>query len=207
MEVYDWLRRWILDLTQLVLPDEQINFALPEATSRPCSKNIYIPFFVNHLYVRRIPPHARGVSRSSRHVERGMRWTLRWRSATCRADERYPADGEGVWSWHPWAGAKSVSMTCSRATVTKRSWTPGRARSISRKPSRREGRVAPVEPVVTNSCAFYYCARGCGCNQRPAFPAPSVFRRDVRMQDPDASAPRDCGRARVHSNSTAVHPD
>ena len=28
-------------------------------------------------------------------------------------------------------------------------------------------------PVVTNSCAFYPCARGCGRAKRPAFPAPS----------------------------------
>jgi len=27
--------------------------------------------------------------------------------------------------------------------------------------------------VVTNSCAFYYCIRGCGRIARPAFPAPS----------------------------------
>src|ERR1700728_803497 len=26
--------------------------------------------------------------------------------------------------------------------------------------------------VVTNACAFYQCARGCGRAQRPAFPAP-----------------------------------
>ena len=27
--------------------------------------------------------------------------------------------------------------------------------------------------VVTNACAFYQCARGCGRAERPAFPAPS----------------------------------
>src|ERR1700679_4055613 len=26
--------------------------------------------------------------------------------------------------------------------------------------------------VVTNACAFYHCARGCGRAERPAFPAP-----------------------------------
>jgi hypothetical protein len=30
--------------------------------------------------------------------------------------------------------------------------------------------------VVTNACAFYHRARGCGCIERPAFPAPSDFR-------------------------------
>jgi hypothetical protein len=27
--------------------------------------------------------------------------------------------------------------------------------------------------VMTNACAFYHCARGCGRAERPAFPAPS----------------------------------
>jgi hypothetical protein len=30
--------------------------------------------------------------------------------------------------------------------------------------------------VVTNACAFYHCARGCGRAERPAFPAPSDWR-------------------------------
>ena len=40
------------------------------------------------------------------------------------------ADGEGVWFWHPWAGAKSADDD-RQATATKKSWTPGRARSKS----------------------------------------------------------------------------
>ena len=43
------------------------------------------------------------------------------------------ADDEGVWSWHPWAGAKRADDD-PRATVTKKSWTPGRARSKPLKP-------------------------------------------------------------------------
>jgi hypothetical protein len=53
-------------------------------------------------------------------------------------------------------------------------------RAISRTPLRREGRVAPVEPVVPNPCAFYPCTRGRGCNQHPAFPAPSLFEEGHR---------------------------
>ena len=30
-------------------------------------------------------------------------------------------------------------------------------------------------PVVTCSCAFFFCTRGCGCGVHPAFPAPSIF--------------------------------
>jgi hypothetical protein len=62
---------------------------------------------------------------------------------------------------------------------------PGRRgeRAISRKPLRREGRDVSGEPVVTNSCAFYFCTRGCGCIGHPVFPAPSFLKRDnVRAQ-------------------------
>src|SRR4051794_11584351 len=31
------------------------------------------------------------------------------------------------------------------------------------------------EPVVTTSCAFYFCTRDCGCSAHPAFPAPSLL--------------------------------
>jgi len=41
-------------------------------------------------------------------------------------------------------------------------------------------------PVVTNACAFYHCARGYGCIQRPAFPAPSDFRGTRSMHHSDA---------------------
>jgi hypothetical protein len=34
----------------------------------------------------------------------------------------------------------------------------------------------PGATVVTNACAFYHCARGCGCNGHPAFPTPSKGR-------------------------------
>src|SRR5262249_18547848 len=52
-------------------------------------------------------------------------------------------------------------------------------------------RVAPVEPVVTNSCAFL-CTRGRGCNQHPVFPAPSLFRGTKSMQSSGKNASREC---------------
>jgi len=33
-----------------------------------------------------------------------------YRSMACRADERYIADGEIVWSWHPGADAKFAAL-------------------------------------------------------------------------------------------------
>src|SRR5579872_751193 len=68
----------------------------------------------------------------------------------------------------------------------KKARSPGRARRKALKPSRRECRNVFGEPVVTNSCAFFFCARGCGRARRPAFPAPSVFRRDVTLKNSDA---------------------
>ncbi len=35
----------------------------------------------------------------------------------------------------------------------------------------------PGATVVTNACAFYHCARGCGCIGHPAFPAPFLGSR------------------------------
>jgi hypothetical protein len=37
----------------------------------------------------------------------------------------------------------------------------------------------PGATVVTNACAFYLCARGCGCIGYPAFPAPSISGRKI----------------------------
>jgi len=40
------------------------------------------------------------------------------------------------------------------------------------------------EPVVTNSYAFHFRIRGCGCGKRPAFPAPSIRERDNEIAEP-----------------------
>jgi hypothetical protein len=61
------------------------------------------------------------------------------------------ADGEGVWSWHPWAGAKSRGMATSalrarraetrEATVTNKVMDTEESAQQALTPSRREGRV------------------------------------------------------------------
>ena len=38
------------------------------------------------------------------------------------------------------------------------------------------------EPVVTCSCALFFCTRGCGCIARPAFPAPFVWGMKIHGQ-------------------------
>jgi hypothetical protein len=56
----------------------------------------------------------------------------------------------------------------------KQARSPGRARNKPLKPLRAGMPGDPGATVVTNACAFYHCARGCGCNGHPAFPTPSL---------------------------------
>jgi len=63
-----------------------------------------------------------------------MRWTR-----ACRQTNDTNADGKVVWSWHPWAGAKSADGDL-QATVTNKVMDTGESTKISRKPLRREGR-------------------------------------------------------------------
>src|SRR6516162_1909843 len=99
------------------------------------------------------------------------------------------ADGEVVWFWRPLAGVKLATMLCiAPMTVTKTSWTPGRARRKPLKPSRGECRIVSAYLWRLRSCASSICTRGRGCwLKHPAFPAPSVFLRDVCQQTSGAS--------------------
>jgi hypothetical protein len=87
------------------------------------------------------------------------------------------ADGKVVWSWRPWAGAKRAGDD-PRVTVTKRSWTPGRARSSVNTIARGRPDVS-VEPVVTNSCAFYTAHEAAGAASTRLSLRPSLSPRDV----------------------------
>jgi hypothetical protein len=59
----------------------------------------------------------------------------------------------------------------SPATVTKSPVTWESAKETVKTIARGMPDVSGVT-VVTNACAFYHCARGCGRAERPAFPAP-----------------------------------
>ena len=56
----------------------------------------------------------------------------------------------------------------------KKARSPGRARNKLLKPLRAGMPGDPGATVVANACAFYHCARGCGCIGHPAFPAPPL---------------------------------
>ena len=118
--------------------------------------------------IRAVPCPREGRFAIVTSVGRGMRWT--W---AARATSAAEADGEVVWSWRPWAGVKFANDDL-QMTVTKKSWTPRRARSsvntIAQGVPDRSS-----EPVVTYSCATLHRTRGCGCVGHPAFPAPSLI--------------------------------
>src|SRR5262245_33388279 len=139
----------------------------------------------------------RDVSRSSRYVGLGMRWTLR-RQAGFSPDENAAADGEVVWSWRRDRGVYPARL-CRHGNGDKKRRSPGRAR-ISRKPLRGESWDVSAVPVVlirvlspsgTFAHGFY------GRSRRPAFPAPSSKKRDneiARLERRLAARMRTCVR-------------
>ena len=102
------------------------------------------------------PASTRRGASADRH-ERGKKDAMDvqpWRDERGRADERNRA----VPTPRRWRQASRE--TFAGATEAKKPGTPGRPR-ISRKPSRRECRVAPALPVVTAACVFC-CRRAMG---------------------------------------------
>jgi hypothetical protein len=67
-------------------------------------------------------------------------------------------------------------LTLLRDDGDNKARSPGRSRRKPLKPLRREGRVQPANLWWTNSYAFHFRIRGCGCIGHPAFPAPSILR-------------------------------
>src|SRR5882757_9730275 len=59
----------------------------------------------------------------------------------------------------------------------KRARLTGESTKQTVKPSRAGMPGSSGGPVVTNSCVFTFCTRGCGCIGRPAFPTPFVGRK------------------------------
>ena len=91
---------------------------------------------------------------------------------SCRSDAPMPA---------------SSLREAAQATVSNKPGHRGE-REVSRKPLRGECRLNPSEPVVTTLvCFVLFRTRGCGCSERPAFPAPSVSLGERFLQDSDAS--------------------
>jgi hypothetical protein len=117
----------------------------------------------------------------------GMRWT-RERKTNC-AD----AYGQAVWSCPPDAGV-NPRVEEPGETEANKPGTPGRSRSSRSTIAQGVPDVSAL-PVVTTACVHHYpsCTRGCGCGQRPAFPAPSFSRATCDAKPGREIAPRECG--------------
>src|ERR1035438_1375884 len=98
-----------------------------------------------------------------------MRWTrvASQRARSARTNDAN-ADGEGVWSWRPDAGAKFLRSKLLRDDGGKRARSPGRARRKPLKPSRREGRMIRPHLWLCRVLPFMHAERGCAL--APAVP-------------------------------------
>ena len=97
----------------------------------------------------------------------GMRWTLAVRltnapkrtAKSCGPDIPTLISGATRERCHPRRQQSPVSGASTKEAV----------KTIAQGRPERSG-----EPVATNSYAFYFCIRGCGCIGHPVFPAPSI---------------------------------
>jgi hypothetical protein len=120
----------------------------------------------NHRHLPRVPPRfKRGVSRSSRTLGSGMRWTL----SVCRRTHL----GSGrrsrvVLTPRRW---RQVARNDLRGDGDKKARSPGRARRKPLKPF-----VQGMPDCFWHACGDYarmlpsFRIRGCGCGQAPGIP-------------------------------------
>ena len=142
-------------------------------------KNILLPFFGK-------PMHRSARPASMKRGERVV--TIVGRDAMdARVSARRMAQVRTAKACGPGAPGLVLSLRdVSQATVTKRSWTPGRARN--KRSNHRAGNVdASASPVVTNSYASSLRIRGYGCSRAPGIPCALLFRGQVH-----ALLGRDC---------------
>ena len=124
----------------------------------------------------------RGASRSSRTLRRDA-VGVSVRSVIICADERIRCAGEIVWSWPPDAEVTLAVMI--RRSRGQESPVPGES---TYKPSNhRAGNAGMSRLNLWYLPSAFFSQAGHGCGQRPAFPAPSVFRRAVHQQGSDAT--------------------
>jgi hypothetical protein len=116
-----------------------------------------------------VPPHKRGVSRSSRTLRRDAVDALALQDEG-RAKRTAKSCGPDA----PTLASSFAGSIPAQATVAKKPGHRGE-REGSRKTIAQGVPDCFGVPVVTNSCVFCFHTRGCGCGLHPAFPAPSVF--------------------------------
>ena len=147
-----------------------------------------------------IPP-GKGTDRDRHETWGGMRWTLGVRQLCCRtkrSQRTAKSCGPGA------ATVASIMPACAGGNGDKKRRSPGRAR-ISRQ-TIAWGRPGCLGCTCqTRVRSFYHCTRCCGRSQRPAFPAPSVRKRDDGLQNPGKNVPRECGGLSPSFRGDAQH--
>jgi len=120
--------------------------------------------------------------------DRHGRWQRDAVDAMARETSEARADGEGVWSWHPKAGAKLATMLAHRADDgDNKVWFTGESAQDT------VNTIAQGRPVVTDcTCgqrarANVLCAGAPGACGHPVFPAPSEFSRVLSLKNSGAS--------------------
>ena len=120
-----------------------------------------------------IPAHTKGRFAIVTNVGQGMRWT---RVARLTSALHCGRRSRVVLTPRRWRQVGERNFTDDGG---KQARSPGRARNKPLKPSRAGMPGDPGATVVTNACAFYHYARGCGCNGHPAFPTPLIWAKNT----------------------------
>src|ERR1700760_4399841 len=127
----------------------------------------------------------RGVSRSSRFVVRAAMDAL-------AQDDRAGCVRSSRVVLIPRCWDQVLSMMFDKATEANKPVLRGE-RGAAVKPLRRECRTCSALPDYL-VCVSSLCTQACGCGQRPAFPAPSIFEgRDAAKLG--HFVPRECERS------------
>jgi hypothetical protein len=148
-----------------------------------------------------LPPHE---GRTRRHE----RWKRDAMDALMSRDERHRCVRRRRVVLAPLGWCQVSWRTSREATVTKRSWTPGRARN--KPPNIAQGMsMFRLHLRRLHSCASYTCTRGCGCSETPGIPCALCFKGSVHMTRApsrrgnagacsSAVMPREGGASRIH---------
>jgi hypothetical protein len=105
------------------------------------------------------------------NVERGMRWTRAF--VNRRVTELRTAKSCGPDISTPISTRRQRLRVAPGMVATKPDHQGEHEAAV--KTVAQETPDDPALPVVTTLVCLLFCTRGCGCDRRPAFPAPSVF--------------------------------
>jgi hypothetical protein len=155
------------------------NFSNRSLLSSRLPQIFYFLFFRNRDYLHAVPPHTRGVSRSSRTSGAGCGGRVDAAAWLIRADEqrRCARSSRAVLIPRRWYHARDDASHHTGNGGQKARRTGENAKQPFH-PSRGECRVFSAEPVVTAAC--FFAAGGPWVRPAPGIPCALVFLRAVR---------------------------